>query len=34
MKLHNYDEAVQDIKEAIKLNPNDKKLREEFEKIK
>lgn len=33
-KLHNYDEATADIKEAIKLSPNDKKLREEFENIK
>lgn len=34
MKLHNYDEAIQDIKEAIKLNPQDKKLRDDFENIK
>ena len=34
MKLHAYDEAISDIKEAIKLSPNDKKLREEFEAIK
>lgn len=34
MKMHQYDEALQDIKEAIKITPNDKKLREEFETIK
>jgi tetratricopeptide (TPR) repeat protein len=34
VKLHNYDEAVVDIKEAIKLNPSDKNLRDEFESIK
>ena len=33
-KLHQYDEAITDIKEAIKLNPTDKNLRDEFEKIK
>ena len=33
-RLHNYDEATQDIKEAIKLAPNDKKFREEYENIK
>ena len=30
-KTHQYDEAIQDIKEAIKISPADKKLREEFE---
>lgn len=29
LKMHNYDEAVQDIKKAIKLSPSDKKLRDE-----
>jgi hypothetical protein len=34
MKMHQYDEAIQDIKEAIKITPSDKKLRDEFENIK
>ena len=34
MKLHNYDEATDDIKAAIKLSPNDKSLRDEYEVIK
>jgi hypothetical protein len=29
-----YEEAIEDIKEAIKLNPSDKNLRDEFENIK
>lgn len=33
-KLHQYDEALTDIKEAIKLSPSEKNLRDEFEKIK
>lgn len=33
-KLKQYDEAINDIKEAIKLSPSDKNLREEFEAIK
>ena len=33
-KLKNYDEAITDIKEAIKLSPGDKALRDEFEAIK
>ena len=33
-KLRQYDEAIDDIKEAIKLSPNDKSLRNEFETIK
>jgi tetratricopeptide (TPR) repeat protein len=33
-KFHSYDEAISDIKDAIKLSPTDKSLREEFEKIK
>jgi len=32
--LHQYDEAISDIKEAIKISPEDKSLRDEFEKIK
>jgi len=32
MKL--FDEAVEDIKAAIKLAPGDKKLRDEFERVK
>jgi len=32
--LHNYDEAISDIKEAIKINPADKNLRDEYEAIK
>ena len=34
LKLHNYDEAIDDIKAAIKLSPSDKNLRDEFENIK
>lgn len=34
LKLHQYDEALVDIKEAIKISPADKKLRDEFETIK
>eukprot|EP00347_Sterkiella_histriomuscorum_P016903 403351409 len=34
LKLHQYDEAIVDIKEAIKITPSDKKLRDEFETIK
>jgi tetratricopeptide (TPR) repeat protein len=30
----NFDEGIADIKEAIKLMPNDANLRKEFEKIK
>jgi Flp pilus assembly protein TadD len=30
-RLKNYDEATVDYKNAIKLNPQDKKLRAEFE---
>jgi hypothetical protein len=33
-KLKNFDEGLQDIKEAIKLSPSDKALRDEFENIK
>jgi tetratricopeptide (TPR) repeat protein len=33
-KVHQYDEAIQDIKEAIKIAPSDKNLRDEFETIK
>ena len=33
-KLHQYDDATIEIKEAIKLSPGDKALREEFDKIK
>ena len=33
-KLHSYEDALSDIKEAIKLSPTDKSLRDEFEKIK
>jgi predicted Zn-dependent protease len=32
--LKQYDEALDAIKEAIKLNPADKSFRDEFEKIK
>jgi hypothetical protein len=32
--LHQYDEAIDDIKAAIKLSPNDKSLRDEFEVVK
>jgi len=28
--MGNYDDALDDLKEAIKINPNDKKLRTEF----
>mmetsp|Transcript_1959 Transcript_1959/g.2892 ORF Transcript_1959/g.2892 Transcript_1959/m.2892 type:complete len:387 (+) Transcript_1959:380-1540(+) len=34
MKMKNFDEASDDIKHAIKLNPQDKKLRAEFEVLK
>jgi tetratricopeptide (TPR) repeat protein len=34
LKLKNYDEAVDDIKAAIKLSPADKALRDEYENIK
>jgi hypothetical protein len=34
MKLKNYDEAIDDIKAAIKLSPADKGLRDEYEIIK
>jgi len=33
-KLHNYDESISDIKAAIKLDPSNKVLRTEFEKVK
>jgi len=33
-KLKNFDEAMNDIKSAIKLNPKDKKLRDDFESLK
>ena len=33
-KLTDFDEAITDIKEAIKLSPADKNLRDEFENIK
>lgn len=33
-KLHNYEESISDIKEAIKLDPSNKVLRAEFEKVK
>ena len=33
-KLKDFDQALTDIKEAIKLNPADKNLRDEFEAIK
>jgi len=32
--LKSYDEALSDIKQAVKLAPNDAKLRQEFERIK
>ena len=32
--MRQYDEAINDIKEAIKLSPADKALRDEFEAIK
>lgn len=34
MKMKNFDEATDDMKMAIKLNPQDKKLRSEFEVLK
>jgi Tfp pilus assembly protein PilF len=34
MKLQNFDEATSDLKQAITLNPGDKKLRDEFEVLK
>lgn len=34
LKMKNYDEAIEDIKTAIKLNPQDKKLRADFETVK
>ena len=34
MKTQSYDEATEDLKQAIKLNPQDKKLRQEFEVLK
>jgi len=34
LKMKNFNEATQDLKEAIKLNPQDKKLRAEFESLK
>ncbi len=34
MKMKNFDEAADDLKMAIKLNPQDKKLRAEFETLK
>jgi len=33
-KLFSFDEATEDLKAAIKLNPQDKKLRSEFESLK
>lgn len=33
-KLHNYEESISDIKAAIKLDPTNKVLRAEFEKVK
>lgn len=33
-KVHAFEEALGDLKEAIKLNPGDKKLREDFENVK
>jgi tetratricopeptide (TPR) repeat protein len=33
-KVKDYDKALSDIKEAIKLNPGDKNIRDEFEAIK
>lgn len=32
--MKNFDEATEDIKSAIKLNPQDKKLRADFETLK
>ena len=34
MRMRNFDEATNDYKEAIKLNPQDKNLRAEFEVLK
>lgn len=34
MKSKNFKEATDDLKNAIKLSPGDKKLRDEFEKLK
>lgn len=34
LKSKSFDEAAQDLKAAIKLNPADKKLRDEFELLK
>lgn len=34
MKLKDFEEATQDLKEAIKLNPTDKKMRADFETLK
>mmetsp|Transcript_3679 Transcript_3679/g.6259 ORF Transcript_3679/g.6259 Transcript_3679/m.6259 type:complete len:265 (-) Transcript_3679:865-1659(-) len=34
MKVHDYAEATKDLKQAIKLNPQDKKLRTEYEVLK
>lgn len=34
MKLKNFEDATQDLKEAIKLNPSDKKMRADFETLK
>lgn len=34
LKLKNFDEAAADIKTAIKLNPKDKKFRDDFEMLK
>lgn len=33
-KVKNFKEATDDLKAAIKLSPGDKKLRDEFEKLK
>jgi uncharacterized protein HemY len=34
MKLKEFEKATDDLKAAIKLNPKDKKLRDEFENLK
>jgi len=34
MKTHQFDEAVNDMKEAIKINPQDKQLRAHWEVLK
>lgn len=34
LALKNFDEATEDLKAAIKLNPQDKKLRQDFENLK